>query len=856
MIIDIRGEPMSDDELRSVVNARLQVTTANLASTVSTDRAKALNYYRGNLLGNEVAGRSAVVSRDVQETVDGILPSLLKVFASGPPVEFKAKRPEYEDGAKQATDLVNWLWNDQNPGFLNYNTWFKDALLQRIGCIKIWWDETEKRRVEYYRGLTQGELEMLDQDEGTEIVIQKRYADPTGSGMELFDIEAVVMDPDGRISIDCIPPEEFLFDYYAKNTENARVLGHRVEYSVSDLREMGHDDDLIETIPSGDYLNYTPDRLARFNDKNGLFWQSETDPDPASRRVWVSECYMNIDYDGDGIAEMRRILVAGPNANVILENEECDSHPFAVLTPRLIPHRIEGLSRAAQTIDIQDIKTTLLRQSLDATYLATNPQVIVIPDQVNIDDFLISGPGKIKRVRSLDAVREMVTPDVTNGALKMMEHMDQIRELRTGLPRVGGELDSNVLNNSATGANIVNNVRLERVELIARTFAETGVKQAFKRILELTQKYQNKSQVIRLNGKFVEVDPSEWRDGFDMEIRVGLGTGSKEQTLMHLMPIKQTQEQVLLNLGPDNPLCGMQEYYNTCAAIVKNAGLGDVSQYFKNPAESPPQQPHPPPPNPDMIKAQTEREKIQAQMAANQQTQQHAMQMDQIKAEHQMQLEQAKAEHDMQLQFARMQADIQINREKAAAQVQADANKELMDYRPETTVAAAGNDGIGPEVGRAPPPMPMGDPNNGMGSVPMPSIPDLPPMEAMPPAQPAPLPSMGPLPQEAAQMPPQQIPAQGVPPALPGQVPSLPASPPSQVAATAPPPTDPGMTQFLAINTEEIKQQRELLIAAMKEIAAANGMIAAGLKKLTGPVTLVRDAKGRAVGRKFAEDDE
>jgi hypothetical protein len=300
MLLRTRNGRMSDAELSAAVGARMSVTGAiTQVQSISNDRAKALRYYRGEPLGIEVAGRSQVVSRDVQETVDGLMPSLIKVFASGPPVEFRPRQQQHESASEEATNLCNHVWNVANPGFLNYSTWFKDALLQRLGTVKVYWDPTEQSTTEKARMLTDVEFEMLQNAPDVTVVEAESYEVDEFPGMRFYDVEFRVVRQPGKICIDPIPPENFLFDYWARNLESARILGDMWEYTVTELIDQGYDRDLIEQIPTGSVGEFSMDRIARFDQKGSLGWMNETDQDPASAKKWVYEVYMPLDYDGE-----------------------------------------------------------------------------------------------------------------------------------------------------------------------------------------------------------------------------------------------------------------------------------------------------------------------------------------------------------------------------------------------------------------------------------------------------------------------------------------------------------------------------------------------------------------------------
>jgi len=668
VLIRSSGRRMTDDELSAHIGSRLAVTGAiSQVQAVSSDRAKALRYYRGEPLGIEQVGRSQVVSRDVQETVDGLMPSLIKVFASGPPVELQARSQQYERHAEQATELVNHVWNVQNPGFLNYYTWFKDALLQRVGTVKVWWDKTEQTSTETYQGLTDLEFQMLQQNDDVTVVEATSYELDEAPGMRFYDVEVKIVRQPGKVCVDPVPPEAFLFDYWARSLDSARVLGDMWEYTASELIDQGYDRKLIEQIPTGGVSEFSLDRIARFDQKGTLGWANMSEDDPASAKKWVYELYMPLDYDGDGYAEMRRIVCAGPQSTVILANEEVEYHPYACVTPTILPHRIEGLSIADQTMDLQEIKTVTMRQSLDGMYLANNPMWEVVEGQVNIEDMLIARPGGIKRVKAPGMVRSLSMPFDATLPMAMIGYLDKVRELRTGLPQSPGELSDDVISQDggATGANIINDARMERVELIARTFADTGVKQAFRLIVKCLKKYQDRPMAMRQGGSWAEINPAEWPDEFDMEIKVGLGSGKKDQMLMHLMPIKQTQEQILMQFGPENPLVGLEQYHNTLSDLVKNAGLGDASRYWKNPAEQPPYKPQPKQ-DPMMLKAQADIAATQAKM-----------QMQKEQHQQDLALEREKASLQMQMEREKMAAKIQLDRENAIAQAAITANQEL-----------------------------------------------------------------------------------------------------------------------------------------------------------------------------------
>lgn len=796
-----RGRALSDYELQAAIASRLSITgVVTQAATSNSDRAKALRYYRGEPMGNEVVGRSQVVSHDVQETVDGLMPSLIKVFASGPPVEFRARRQEHEQAAEHATEYVNHVWNVRNNGFLVYSTWFKDALLQRLGTVKVWWDATPSYVTHRLDMLTEEEFRHIQQLDDVEVVEAESFELGDLPGVKLYQATIKKQDQAGRVCVENIPPEAFLYDFYATTLDRARVVGDQSEYTASELMDRGYDPALIEQIPEGSISQFDLDRMARYDDRP-IIPTSTSDSDPATAKKWVYELYMPLDYDGDGYAEMRRIVCAGPAANVVLENEEIDCHPYACLTPTIMPHRIEGRSIADDTMDLQDIKTATVRQSLDGMYLANNPMWEVVEGQVNIDDMLIARPGGIKRVKAPGMIRSLSAQFDATLPMGMIGYLDKVRELRTGLPQAPGELSDDVIaqDGGATGANIINDARMERVELIARTFADTGVRDAFRLIVKQVKTYQSGPDMMRMGGSWAQIDPSQWPDEFDMEIKVGLGSGKKDQMLLHLLPIKQTQEAILLQMGPENPIVGLEQYHNTLSDMVKNAGLGDPSRYWKNPTEAGPMPQKPPPPNPEIEKAKLEMAVVKA------------------KSDQQLALEREKAKNDMALEQFKAQSQVQIEREKAIAQAAITANQELARGGMLGNAAA---DGIPPDdpqaMGKIEDLISQGldgltkELQSGMTADPMQGMADQ---------------GNGAAPPEAAGM--------------------APAEP---VAEEQGEPEDQVQTRVLTTMAETMRQQGEQQAAALQQVAEGMNAMAAALAKMGGPRKVRRGADGRIEG--------
>ena len=392
------------EKLKAILDNEIDNAIGYLETETVEERRKALQYYLRDPYGNEIEGRSQIVTGEVAEAIDGALPQLIRVFTSADDVvRFEPVSPGDEPFAKQATDYCNWVFYRDNEGFLILHNWFKDALLQKNGIVKAWWNDETKVTKEKYKNLTDDELVLLLEDDQLEIVGHEIIETQDEMGvMRSHNVKVQRKEGKGNVVIENVPPEEFLISKNARTIADSPFCAHRRMVTRSELIAMGFKKSLVETIPSGDRLVFSPERLARFDQSEQP--DNEDSLDPMMEEVEVFECYVKTDYDEDGIAEMRRVLYAGQE---ILENEECDYVPFHSICPIPVPHKFYGQSLADRTMDLQLIKSTLTRQMLDNLYLTNNARVTAVEGQVNLDDLLTSTPGGVVRVKNPQTVNQL-----------------------------------------------------------------------------------------------------------------------------------------------------------------------------------------------------------------------------------------------------------------------------------------------------------------------------------------------------------------------------------------------------------------------------------------------------------------
>lgn len=604
---------MTDDQLRVLLHQEVSQAAAWSDSNIREEQERNLRYYLGLPMGNEVAGRSQVLSWDVFEIVESAMPSFIEPFFGGDRIgEFQPRTPDDEAYCEQATDYVNYLIKDANPGFLLFTTWLKDALISKVGIVRAEWRDEPPKKQEF-AGLTDEQLAQMAQDPAVEIIEHEAYPIP---GMpELNEAQAIMMGAmqmpmlhdvtlrrkqPGRVAIENVRPENFLISRGAKSAEAARIVGELVTYTRSDLAELGHPTD----VSSFDVHQFDGQIEVLRDDTSGIVRENDS-TDPAMQEVTLFRGYLRCDYDGDGIAELRRVLAAGDQ---ILENEEAEWQDYCVITPIPIPHRAIGMGYADPAAEIQDIKTALTRNYVDSLYRANNPRTYVnMQANVNLDDLLATRIGGVVRGNgpAQNAIQPLQEIQVSRDALEGIQYADTMRETRLGLTRYNQGLDSDSLNKTATGVQKIMNAADKRQQMTLRIMAETGIRDLFRLVLRLITKYQDMAAVVRLRNQWVQFNPQGWNPDMDCVIAVGVGNGDKTETLMMLQQFGQFMAQAV-PFGVVRP----ENVYEFLKMVAKNGKLRGAEEKLLT---DPKQNPQPPQPSPDQIKANADVQKFQAE---------------------------------------------------------------------------------------------------------------------------------------------------------------------------------------------------------------------------------------------------
>lgn len=655
---------MTEDDLLRVLEDESKLTHA-YQSDIVEDRVKSFRAYMRQPYGNEEEGRSAVVCSDVFDAVEGMLPDLIEVFTSSDKaVVFEPVGAEDEQGAEQVTNACNYVFYKQNNGFLILYSALKDALLLKTGGVKWYWDEKRTPSFTTYKAVDEIQLAAyLAANEGAEVV-EKDEVDPDPEaaalaeayGVELpksYNVKIKTVEKRGICKVVAIPPDELEVSRRHNSIllDECPYVAHVTVKTLSEIREMGYkvEADDVRAAKNREGNDYDLDR------EEGTRINDQTDDD-SMVAGYLRDEYVLCDFDGDGIAERRRVVRLGSK---ILENAEVSHVPIAAWTPYILTHSFKGLSVAELVEEFQRVHTMINRNQIDNLALANNQETVVLTDaqgnpQANIDDLLNRRPGGVMRERVPGAIRPYQQSWQGIQAQPMLEQLSQEKENRTGWTRYSQGLDGDSLNKTATGAQMIMNASQKRMKLMARIAAECLVAPMFRGIFKtLTDNCMDKL-AYRLNGRFVEYDPQEWRDQYDMTVNVGIGTGDVQQQSAFLMQIAQAQAAVAAS-PMAKKLLSPKQVYNVQARLAENAGFKNANEFWLDPDTVPDTPPPPPPVDPKVMleqaKLKDSQMRAQAEMQADaQKTQAEMSQKERMQAA-ELQFKADQAERDRQVEL-------------------------------------------------------------------------------------------------------------------------------------------------------------------------------------------------------------
>jgi len=659
---------MDDREVIAIIEGHRRSSLGGDEGQLSIERAAALDHYHGRPYGNEEEGRSSIVSRDLSETIDWIMPAVLEPFIIGDVLEFSPRGEEDEPLAKQETAYTNHVILNKNESFIIFHDWFKDALLLKNGYVKVTWEEREEIEEEEYHGLTDDQVTMLlmEAGEGVEIIEhEETTAVIDGVPTATHKLNLRAKSTEGKLCIEAVPAEEMRVSKRCRGPLSKSPFTEHVTIKTrSDLVEMGMDKDFVRDLPTYAGQRFGTESYARDSISNETEHMNGSS-DRSMDEIEYCEAYIRIDYDGDGIAELRKIVTVGgklPKGDDW--NEQIDSVPVISISPKRVPHRHVGESIDDDLSDLQRMKTELMRQLFDNVDATTHQQWL-INERVNLDDMFQTLPGGFKRVSGegsvMDAIAAVPVTPIASMLLPVIDYVDGVKGNRSGVTPMSTGIDPDVLKNSTRGAYMENMSRAsQKVQMIIRMFAETGVKELVLRVHELLIKHQDKEDIIRLTGKYVPINPKEWKRRTDLTVKVGIGAGTNDERSQKLLMLSAMQDK-----AAQAGLVGAKQAFNMFTEQAQTLGQDNPEKFVMNPD------------SPEYKQIEQER-KQQGQTDP-------LVAAEKVKAEAKLQSDQA--QFQLRGQIAQMQA--QHKQQLDMMQMQMDSIKEGADRRSRETIEAA-----------------------------------------------------------------------------------------------------------------------------------------------------------------------
>lgn len=617
-------------------------------------RAQALDYAKGEMKDvKALPGRSKAVSTDVNDAVETALPDLIEIFLGGDDVAvFQPIGQEDEPAARQETDYVQHVVFNENPGFLNLYSAFKDALTVKTGVFHWWWEEKSEDEEHRYEGQSAASIEMLLADGGEVVDSAPNGLDPL-TGEQLFDVTVRSAVPYGCLKIRTVNPDNFAVARDTVALADTTYCVMETFPRAQDLIADGHDPAKVQQLKAAYHDDNEDER-----DTAGENDEANSDSSEL-RTVQINTHVVRVVEDGK--PKLYR-LVTDADEKVLLSKDVVEEVPFAALTPYLVPHRFYGRSLADLLIEVQKIKTALTRMFLDSGYFALNQRYEVAQSQANqftVADLLRNEPGVPVRSVTGNAVRAIQAGSLNFPALDALEHFSTVGETRTGVVRNAQGLNPDALHDTAKGMSIAFGAAQKRLRLIARVFAETGLKDLFLGAHAMLRRHSTKAATVRLRNEWVEVDPSSWGRRKDMTVELGVGAGGREHEIAMLMQAGAWTEK-LLNLQGGQPdpsgFVTPDNVYNIAKRFYERGlGFKSADPFVSDPKKAPPQEQAPPQPDPEMVKAQQ-----------------------------QIMLDREKAEADIELERQKMLAEVELERERMALEARLSVVQSQLAPKPQS----------------------------------------------------------------------------------------------------------------------------------------------------------------------------
>lgn len=647
---------LNDDQIVAIVQSNLRRSIGYFDSELSKERQRVMDYYSAKLPKPAHDGNSRYVSQDVYDAVESMKAALLETFSTGNrTMRFSPQNADDVVLAEVCTEYTDFVMHRQNNLFEVMQTVIHDGLIARAGIAKVYWQESKDSHLQYIENVTEEELDAILAEENVEI--EEVEEDEYG----LFSGELRVFRDTSQVKIEAVAPEEFLVEPQAKSLDDILFCAHRTRHSISDLLEMGYDEDLVADIATdGDHdLESDPEILSRFEqigadrapDSHG--YQEQT------RQVTVTEAYIQLDVDATGTTDLYRIVTAG---GVMLDKEIVPRLPFVAFVPLPIPHAFHGNNFAEKLIAIQNARTVLTRSILDHAMVTNNPRYTVVKGGLtNPRELIDNRVGGIVNVTRPDAIAPMQQATLNPFVFKTIQMLDEDKEDTSGVSRLSQGLNKDAISkqNSAAMVEQLATMSQQRQKIIARNFANNFLKPLFQMTYQICVENEAEEKIVELAGRYVRINPSQWADKRDVMVEFNLGYGEADAQVQKHLAFHQ-----MLSQDPTlGAMYGPEQKFKMLASILDKSGIKNVADFLLDPAMMPPQQPDP-------------AQQMQLAMAQKQlEIQERQTQVAEMKAQFQAQIAQMKVE----LEALKAQQDFALRSDKLDLQESQQQHKEMVN---------------------------------------------------------------------------------------------------------------------------------------------------------------------------------
>lgn len=727
-----KPEPMSDTELVRILTAEEADSSSYYASELAQVQAVSMDAFLGKITNDELLpNRSSVVTQDVRDTINWMMPHLRRTFAPGAELISidDDMRDDNDPALADAKDYLGYVVFKDNRGTHLVHDFIFDGLVQRIGIGRAWWEDAEEKPVQRLKGVTPEQLIRYVNDPDYEIVAQEmhlpgaEYEDDDGPAHDAHEAQEteyeeavedaseeatalVPVPPEklgeitftldvkfrpkcGRVRMAVVPPEEFRVNRRARSLDEADYHGWKHEVFLQDVltefpeKAMELDPDFATSGTKNDQSLIDADMrvLARFPDELNT-GQHFSRTDDSRRKLWQMIEYIRVDADGDGIVELRRVRRIG---DVILENDRVEESEFTAWTPVRVSHRLIGLSEADLVMDIQKIRTALMRRAMDGLTRTLAPRTFYDKQAAGddpdfVDRLLDHDVGDAIGVNGNpnDKILIQQTPDVSTIAFNAIEYMDRRSEEASGVNRHAMGIQPQAITDTAKGIENLQTAANSRIEEIARWIGD-GLEIWWGKALRLLIAHQDALRLVKINGRKLNVDPRTWTDEMTVSVHVGMAAESREKRLVYLNMILQDQVAVVEKMGFQQPLVTIEHIAATLREKAQAMGYKDVNRFFGEIPKGwqPPQQD-----DPRTAEIQGKQKLAQAEMQQKAQIEGQKMQAQLQLQQAELQGKQKLAVHDMQVQQA--VAAAKADTERQAAMIKAETERQIAQMRIES----------------------------------------------------------------------------------------------------------------------------------------------------------------------------